>query len=341
MRSQLRPRRRFAWPRVLVSLAALALLIAACGDGTTTPDTNAEDAGAGAVADEEADELAIAFASFDVAVGDGQRLLTGILSTERDLLAHGQVTFRLGPLGDQAPNDADLTQEVTASYLPIPGMEPEGDYDSPRFLSGDPGNGVYAAEADLDEPGNWRLRVSAELEDGQVLEGETVFTVQEETGVPAIGDDAPRTINATAADAETGEVTPASIDSRAAGEDAEIPDLHLHDSVIADEIAAGNPVVVAVMTPVYCVSRFCGPLTGVISDLALEYEDTATFVHLEVWKDHGAGEVNEAASEWILPSSGASGNEPWVFLVDGDGQVINRWDNVLDVDELRAELDVL
>ncbi len=328
--------RRSTLSRTFAALAALALLAVACGEGTDDADpAGTPQAGNGG------DGLSVAFASFDVAVGEGQRLLTGILSAERDLLAHGEVTFQLGHLGEEAGGDAELTQEVTASFLPIPGMEPEGDHDAPRFLDGDSGNGVYAAEVDLDEPGYWGLRVLAELEDGQVLEGQATFNVEEEPTVHAVGDEAPRTENPTAADAEAGEVEPASIDSRAGGTDADIPDPHLHDAVIAEEIEAGNPVVVAVTTPVYCVSRFCGPLTEVISDLADEYEDTATFVHLEVWEDHGAGDVNEAAAEWILPTSGAQGNEPWVFVVDGEGTIIARWDNVLDVEELRAELDAL
>ena len=317
-------------------LLALALFAVACGDDAD-PAAGGDPATPGA-ADSQ---LSVAVASFDLAVGDDRRLIAGVLASDRSLLAYGDVTFQLGYLGDEPGGDTELTQETTASYLPIPGMEPEGDDDAPRFLDGEAGNGVYSGTVDLDEPGFWGLRVIAELQDGEVMEGQATFQVKEAPEVHTSGDPAPRTVNLTAADAEAGEISPAAIDSRAGGADGTIPDEHLHDAVIADEIEAGRPLVVAVTTPVYCVSRFCGPLTEVLSDLALEYEDTATFVHLEVWKDHEEQELNEAAAEWILPSSGAGGNEPWVFLVDGDGTIVQRWDNVLDVEGLEAALNEL
>jgi hypothetical protein len=55
-----------------------------------------------------------------------------------------------------------------------------------------------------------------------------------------------------------------------------------------------------------------------------------------VWRDFEARELNEAAAEWIQTEAG--GNEPWVFLVDGDGIVQGRWDNVVDVEDLERRL---
>jgi len=329
-----RPARRRS---LVAAVLATALLLAACGaddgaapgeDPTASPDAS------------DSTNLNVAIASFDIAVGEDQRLLAGLLSDQRDLLAHGEVTFQLGFLGDEPGGETELTQEVTASFLGIPGGEPEGDHPTPRFLEG-PGNGVYTARVDLDQPGNWGLRVVAELEDGRVLEGQAVFPVLEEPLVPAVGDPAPRTENPTIADAEAGRVEPAAIDSRAGGTDGTIPDPQLHDAVIADLLAAGEPFVVAITTPVYCVSRFCGPLTNVLADMALDHEDELTFVHLEVWEDHGEAAVNPAAAEWILPAEGADGREPWVFVVDGDGIITARWDNVLDLEEFEAALDAL
>lgn len=327
-----RRRRLSTW---LVTGLVVALLLAACGNGDgPAPAGGAE---AGDVPAEGA-ELSIAIASFDLAVGSDQRLIAGIFGADRALLAFGDVTFELGYLGDEASGETELEQQTTASYLPIPGMEPESDEATPRFLDGESGNGVYAGRVDLDRPGNWGLRVVAETADGEVLEGQAVFPVQEEHQVHTVGAEAPRTVNPTIVDAEAGDVQPAAVDSRAGGTDGTIPDEHLHDKVIADEIDAGRPLVVAVTTPVYCVSRFCGPLTDELADLAHDYEDVASFVHLEVWKDHAEQEVNEAAAEWILPTSGAGGNEPWVFLVDADGVITARWDNVLDMEELEALL---
>ena len=77
----------------------------------------------------------------------------------------------------------------------------------------------------------------------------------------------------------------------------------------------------------------------VVSSLALDYEDRADFVMIEVWEDFDEQRLVPAAAEWIQTETG--GNEPWVFLVGADGRVTARWDNVLDVAELIEELEAL
>jgi hypothetical protein len=330
------PARRQRTRRTLLAGFAVALLLSACGTGDEQPAAAPDDP-----AGSSGGDLAIAVASFDLAVGDDQRLLAGLLSQERELLAFGEVTFQLAHLGDEAGGEAELTQSVTADFLPVPGAEPEDATDAPRFLSGEPGSGVYAGRVDLDQPGFWGLRVIAETEDGRTIEGNTTFAVQDERQVIGAGDPAPRTQNPTIEDAEAGTIEPEAIDSRAGTADGEIPDAHLHDTVIADALDEGRPVVVAVTTPVYCASRFCGPQTNVMAELARTHADTAAFVHLEVWRDFDEQVINEAAAEWILSGPEAQGNEPWVFLVDADGTITHRWDNVLDLDEFEAALAAL
>lgn len=326
--------------RVLLSGLALLLLASACGTGEVEPGDTDEETAVGST-ETTGSDLAIAVASFDIAVGEDQRLLTGLLSPERELLAFGEVTFQLAHLGDEAGGEAELTQAVSASFLPVPGAEPENATDAPRLLSGEQGSGVYVGRVDLDEPGFWGLRVVAETEDGRTLEGSTTFAVQDERQVPGPGDPAPRTSNPTITDAEAGDIEPEAIDSRAGTADGDIPDTHLHDTVIADALDEGRAVVVGITTPVYCASRFCGPQTNVMADLAETHGQTAAFVHLEVWRNFDDQVINEAAAEWILAGPEAQGNEPWFFLVDGNGTITHRWDNILDLDELEAALAAL
>ncbi len=318
-----------ATSRVTAALTALALGLAACQLGGQDDEDTAD----------PGSDLSVAVASFDLAIGEEQRLLAGLFSAQRELLAFGQVTFQLGFLGDEPTGSAELTQQTRASFLPVPGMEPDGASATPVLLTDEPGSGVYQATVTLDRPGFWGLRVVAELADGTVMEGTTSFTVREEPGVPAVGDDAPRSDNLTLADVEAGNVEPIAVDSRAQDPDDDIPDPHLHDTTIADALDAGRPVVAVFSTPVYCQSRFCGPLVEVVSDLALRYEERAEFVMIEVWHDFEEQQLNDAAAEWIQTEAG--GNEPWVFLVDGDGTILARWDNVLDVAELEAGLEAL
>lgn len=308
----------------------VAVIIAACstsGPGDEAPIS----------ADGGDPDLAVAVASFDVHVGDDQRLMAGLYTPEREVVAFGEVSFQLGHVAPESDGEVALAPPVQADWLPVPGMEPQGSGDDPRLLTGEPGAGVYQARVDLDEPGRWVLRVSAQI-DGELRTGQALFEVLDVPQVPGVGDPAPREPNLTIADAESGEVPPEAVDSRAIGS-GEFVDPHLHTTVITEAIDAGRPVVVAVTTPVFCQSQFCGPLTDVIAQMATEYDHAADFVHIEVWHDFDAQQLTDAAAAWIQTERG--GNEPWVFLVGGDGTISARWDNVLDVAELEAALRAL
>lgn len=336
--------RRLALRRAPAVALAAALLLTACNAGTDG-DGGTDDGATGATdgdGDAEAaeQELAVVVASYDVAVGEDRRLLAGVLTADAAQLAFGEVTFELGYLGEEPAGQADLRDEVTARYLPVLGLEPELDPTAqPTVLVGEAGAGVYEAHVDLADPGFYGLRITAELEDGTTRQGQTTFEVVPETEVPDVGDEAPRSENLTIADVEAGEALPVSVDSRAQGEDDEVPDAHLHDTTIAAALDAGTPVVAILSTPTYCVSAFCGPLTAELAAMATEYDDVAEFVHIEVWRDFEGQQLNDAAAEWIQTAGG--GNEPWVFLIDGDGTVQARWDNVLDVEDLEAQLQAL
>jgi hypothetical protein len=329
--------RRTVLRRTPAALLAAALLLTACG--ADDADTTAAD-GDEATPSAATEELAVVIASYDVAVGEDRRLLAGVLTPDAAQLAFGEVTFELGYLGDAASGEAELRTDATATYLPVLGLEPQVEpTERPQVLLGEGGTGVYEAFVDLDEAGFYGLRVSAELEDGTSRQGQTTFEVLPEPQVPDVGDEAPLTRNLTVADVEAGEALPIAVDSRAQGEDDEVPDVHLHDTTVVDALEDGTPVVVIVSTPTFCVSAFCGPLTAEFARIAEEREGEAAFIHLEVWRDFEARELNDAAAEWIQTEAG--GNEPWVFLVDGDGVIQGRWDNVVDVEDLEQRLAAL
>jgi hypothetical protein len=87
------------------------------------------------------------------------------------------------------------------------------------------------------------------------------------------------------------------------------------------------------------VSRFCGPVTDVIQELAAEYGDRAAFIHVEIWRDFEENVVNEAAADWLLREGDLQ--EPWVFLIGSNGRVVARWDNVAtrrEIEPLLREL---
>lgn len=327
-RPRMRTLRTMAIPAVLA-----AMLLSSCGaddgagdaatDGSTGPEIT----------------LAIASASFDLTVGEDRRLILAVFTDQRERVAGGTITVRLAHLGDEPGGQAALGAPLTATFLPISGLDIAVPERGPAVVGTDVLTGVYRLDVDLDAAGFWGASVTAELVDVGTVEGRTVFRVLEAPEAVAVGDPAPPTPNLVREDIEAGLAPASALDSRLTTTDDDDRAEVLHRTRVDDAIAAGRPVVIAISTPVYCVSLVCGPLTEYLLDVAARFEDRADFVHIEVWEDFEAQRLNPAAAVWIQTDTG--GNEPWVFLVDASGTVIARWDNVVDPVELEAALSAL
>ncbi|MEX2588285.1 MAG: hypothetical protein WD602_09905 [Actinomycetota bacterium] len=305
------------------SLAAALLLVvlASCSSGTQTQAEPSPEATGG---------LNVQVASYDLAVGS-QRFMVGLITSEQELVGWGDVDLRFAYLGTREEQvRGEVVSEATGRYLPIPNSSGQGPQagQGPTVVPGAEGSGVYAAEVDFDRAGFWGVEVTADL-DGDVQAGTATFEVFDEHRYPAVGDEAPRTENLTL---DSTDVPREAIDSRA-GQESGIPDEHLHTTTVASSIAGGKPTLLIVSTPVYCLSRFCGPITDMVAQLAHDYSAAANFIHIEVWRDFDNSVVNEAAAEWVMRDQNIF--EPWVFLIDEQGIISHRWDNVAT----RAEIE--
>lgn len=328
--------------------AVVAVLAAACAPAVGTP---AGDGGATSGDTAEDDQLAVVVASFDLAVGRDQRFLAGVFTPDRQVVGGGEVELQFTPPSGEGDGGRP-GNGLIGRFLPVPGSDTPSDLPSPTVLGApashdhDPGEaagphdhgdpdaaGVYTTHVDLDRPGIWEVTVTATL-DGTTRSGSTVFEVADAHQVPTVGDPAP-TVSTLTLDSD---VPAAVVDSRARVGSG-VPDEVLHTVDLADAIATGRPAVVVLSTPTYCTSRFCGPITDTVEQLAHRYGDRAAFVHVEIWRDVGEQQMNDAVAPWIVTDTG--GNEPWVFLVGADGTITARWDNVLDEAELVALLDQL
>ena len=322
-------------PLRLTSVLLLAGLAAACGGGddddeTSTPETTTA----------EAEGFTVQVASYDLAADAPQRFIVGLLAGEGGLVVGGEVelAFRFQGTGEPptsaAPaGDPDI-EGVTAKFITVADGTDPGD--GPKPLGGPDGVGVYEARGvEFGKAGFWEVTVTAEF-DGQRSSAPGAFQVRDTALLPVAGDPAPRTENLlVGADAPV-----KAIDSRAE-EDGSVPDPQLHELTVTQAIATGKPTVVVISTPVFCVSRFCGPITDAVDAMATEYGDRANFVHIEVWRDFEGKALNKGAAEWIYPTPEADAAEPYVFLVDGAGTIVERWDNVTNGRALRTALDAI
>ena len=270
-------------------------------------------------------------ASYDLASSDAQRFVVGIVTNEQELVSFGSAQLRFSYLGDgDDSDDAVPGPTATATWQPIAGQDLGSVPEQAAVIDAVDGNGVYAArDVTFDRPGFWQVDVSIEVA-GETRRAQAAFQVHPEHQIAAVGDPAPRTRNDLPGAAG---VPPKSIDSRAA-DDRSVPDPELHSTTVADAIASGRPTMVVVSTPIYCVSRFCGPVTDEVRKLAREYGDRMSFVHLEVWRDFETTELNDAAAEWIYPPGVDEATEPWVWVLDAAGTIVERFDNVASDAEL-------
>ncbi len=323
--------------RRLGTLVALsALVLAACGGGggpSREPETErAGDAGRS--------DFVAQVASYELVANRDQRFLAALAgSGSGRVVSFGSVGLQFFYLGTRSqpldpPQPAATT---TAAFLPIAGSRGDPAAPAPRAVKPSEGLGVYSAQpVRFDRAGFWGVTVKADV-DGKPVSANAAFEVYETPRLPFPGQPAPRTENPLPG--ATG-IDPVAIDSRAQGGEP-IPDAALHTTSVAAALAAGRPTVVVVSTPVYCVSRFCGPVTDVVADLAGRYGDRVAFVHLEVWEDFENKVLSRWAAEWIRPGGQGDAQEPWVFVVGGDGIVRERFDNVVGEQDLEAAVQRL
>ncbi len=315
--------------RSLVPAVVAALVLAACSRAPKTGDPGAVD---GATAD--ADELEAAVASYDVAVGPPSRFIVGLFDAEKGNVGYGRVRLRFSFLGTkEAPRQGEKGPRATAAFLPLPGSEPPRPPEGPALLRPSEGRGVYAAQVALDRPGFWEVRVTAALRGVGTRSATAAFSVLPRHAVPAPGDAAPTSENLTVSSLSA---PLGAVDSRA-GPDQPVPDPDLHQTTIAQAVRDGVPALVVFSTPTFCTSRFCGPVTDMVAQLARDHPGRARYIHVEIWKDFEKKQLNEAAAEW-LTRNGGEGNEPWVFLIGADGKVAARWDNVATPGEIEPLL---
>ena len=309
--------------RRLAAAGALLLVLVGC---------TSSGGGGGA----SADDLAVQVASFDLATGRPTRFIVGLITVDQRLLGYGDVDMRFSYVGTKegGANATPFGPPVKGSYLPIHGSEvPSPQPATPQIVAASNTRGVYGAQTSFDKAGFWEVEVTANV-DGKQQKGKGAFPVNETHAVPAPGDPALSTETLTLT---TPDVPRPAIDSRAGN--GEIPDPDLHRTTIAAALAAKRPIVAVFATPVYCTSRFCGPVTDLIDELAHQYADRADFVHVEIWREFQSKTVNKSAADWVLRNDQI--NEPWVFVIGADGRISARFDNVVTKGELEPLLRAL
>ncbi len=308
--------------RISIPMAMLAVLVG-CSSG-----------GSKAIQVSSPGDLAAQIASYDLAVGPPGRFILGLLTADGRLIGLGTVGMRFCYLGTGQPSKNATCNEGPSSvgtFLPIPGDTlPTPLPPAPQIVDAAVARGVYATQVGFDRAGIWQVDVTATIS-GKSKHTTAPFNVAQHHAVPVVGDQALPTQNLTVTSKDA---PPGAVDSRATS--GPIPDAELHQTTIAAALQAHRPIVAVFATPVFCVSRFCGPVTDMVQQLAHDYADRASFVHVEIWRDFQKQVLNKAAADWLYRNGDL--NEPWVFVIDANGKIVLRLDNVSTRDEIEPLL---
>ena len=243
----------------------------------------------------------------------GTQRVAFLLSTQKALVKAPTVHILVAPADGAAP-----PTEITAPYNAWPyGVR-----------------GSYAAPVEFATPGDYRLTV---MPMGGEVSGKAVLDVSvlADSPIPSIGEAAPASETKTLDDATdiTGLTT------------SYEPDNELYRLSIAEAIASGKPSVVVFATPAFCTSPTCGPQVDTVSELRVEHPDAANYIHVELYDnpaeiqgDLSRAELVAAADEWGFTQIPGWTNESWVFVLDGDGIVRQRFEGFATLAELEAAL---
>ncbi|HJR97391.1 MAG TPA: hypothetical protein VJ979_05745 [Actinomycetota bacterium] len=319
-------------PLVVIAMTAFAASCTGGGDPAPTPST-LEPAG-------DATSFSAQVASSDLAVDSAEPVQIGVFSSTDEegvrLLSFGEIDVAFSYLGDGSGSPV-AGPTTTAGFVAAPGNDVAGGGGGgPTLTDPDEIAGVYLTpDVTFPQPGVWNATVTVAVDGAEPIELDAALNVYPEHRIPAPGEKAPMTRNHTI---DSKGVPAVSLDSRAQ-DAAEVPDPELHDTTIAEAIREGRPALVQFATPAYCQSQFCGPTVEAQETLATEYADVAEFIHVEIWRDHQDSVVNRAAADWLLREDSLT--EPWMYLIDGDGMIVDRWGPLFDLDDVRAELEAL
>lgn len=173
----------------------------------------------------------------------------------------------------------------------------------------------------LSSEGSWRIEVEA---GGRAVEPLTVAARPASSlpAVPVVGDPLPSLATPTLRAAE-------GVDPICTRD----PPCPLHEVSLDAALAEGRPLALLVSTPAYCQTAICGPVLDLLVSRSEQMGARATFVHAEVYTDDTARATTPVVSALGLTY------EPSLFLVAGDGTVVERLDYTFDAVELDEVVD--
>jgi hypothetical protein len=321
------------------AVAALTLVLVACGGGSTSspsPATSGGPAGSGGpeALCARADPPTSLPEAWDPASQTPS--VVPLIVTNRIVCGEARVVFLFLDDQQRVVSSPDRTASVAFYNLAQDLETPAVAAQDAEFVWAIPDErGMYVVNAELAEAGIWGAEITTEAPEAEAETIRMTFEVADATPTVQIGEQAPASDTPTAADVD-GDLARISTD--------ENPVPAFYETSVADALAAHEPFVLAFATPKFCTSEQCGPTLDSIKPIAEAHPDV-TFINVEPYQlaeedgqlqpvldANGQLQAAPATDEWGLLS------EPWIFVVDRDGIVRGSFEGVVGQSELERAI---
>lgn len=185
------------------------------------------------------------------------------------------------------------------------------------------GNGFYTAMIPAGEGGDKVNVLTLTETDAGYQAAATGITLVDKDPTVAIGDKVPAISTPTLAD----------VDGDATKLSTRVPPADMHELSLDEALEQNRPIVLIFATPKLCASRVCGPVVDVGAQVQDKVGDDVIFIHNEIYKDNdlNAGFLPQV-TEFGLPS------EPYTFVTDADGRVVEQLQGPFVAEELEAAI---
>ena len=190
------------------------------------------------------------------------------------------------------------------------------------------GTGIHAADVAFDQAGDWVVEVTGDVAGKSLPLLERAFQVPLNSLSPTLGTPAPASVQPILSDVK--DIT--EIDSSSP------PNPEMHDMTIAAAVSSGRPSVIAFASAGVCASPICGPAKETVDELWQKYNGQANFIHVEPYDLKALGDgAQPQPLAWVTAEWGVQ-SEPWIFLVDSQGFIADKFQVLAGYDELDAAI---
>jgi hypothetical protein len=300
-------------PRLAAFVAALSVVLAACGSTVTPTRTPAASSGPPATGSAALSVFPVQVSS-ELAVGPNRIVFSLVDPTGQKSVAGPDRTFQVGFSG---PGGESVPAAPLAFIWAIEGV-----------------SGVYVGHATFASAGKWTANITTSAPGAKTESMPFGFDVVARSQVVWPGDPAPSVKTPTVADVG-GDVTKISSDSK--------PVTRFYQTSEDAALAAKKPFVLIFATPKFCQTATCGPTLDKLKPVAAAHPEL-TFINVEPYKLQFAdGELQPVMTGSNLTPVDATlafklSSEPYVFVIGADGKVSASFELVFSPEEIEAAI---